>query len=159
MAGLSDKALIDLWDKGTREHPLDRALTLLSAQGAHQREDLARLPIDQRDARLFGLAADWFGPMLRLKSTCTVCEGETELDVRVQDVLATIPADRTFVFAYQGMEHPYRLPTSLDLADALRRHEAEGARYALLSSLLTDIRPDEAMLTAFESHLGRQCRN
>ena len=48
----SNSDLIALWERGTGEHPVDRALMLLVAcSPAETQDDLARLSIGARDAR------------------------------------------------------------------------------------------------------------
>lgn len=157
MTGTTDARLIDLWEIAAKEHPIDRALTLIAAHDpSADRAALAQLPIDQRDARLFGLAVSLVGPHLRVIATCDACGGQTNLDVAIADILAQVPSDqvRSKVFAHDGQDYAFRLPNSLDLARALKADDATAARRALLTALIEtpDAAPD--LLDAFEAHLA-----
>ncbi len=76
MRPVSDNVLLAIWERGSREHPLDRALTLsASADGAGaSRAALLQLPMAERDRRLFAIAAARFGPRITVIAECPDCE-------------------------------------------------------------------------------------
>ncbi|SFR07206.1 hypothetical protein [Poseidonocella sedimentorum] len=158
MTASTDAMLLDLWEVGAGEHPIDRALTLLSGPTGEPRAALARLPIDERDMRLFRLAESLFGPELQLTSVCPDCGGETELDLRLDDILSRVPAPgrpgRRLV--HDGRALAYRLPDSADLARALRQPDPDAARRALLADLIDEADPAPALLDALEARLAEE---
>jgi hypothetical protein len=159
MTGTSDARLIDLWEIAAKEHHVDRALTLIAAHDPGvDRQTLAELPIDQRDARLFGLALSVVGPSLSVTATCDACGGKTDLDIAIADILAQVPSDRarSRVFTHGGQDHEFRLPNSLDLAQALKTDDPTVARQTLLSALIDAPDASPVLLDAFEAHLAEK---
>lgn len=155
MALISDNAILDLWEKGACEHPLDRALGLIALVEAESpRDALATLPIAERDRRLFDVTEAIFGPQLELSATCTACGAETALSFVVSDIkrLET-PDSRQRVVCLDGCEYPYRMPNSRDLAGALR---APDPQQALLLSLMDRTEADDALIAACDVALEAQ---
>ena len=73
-AAIAAASLLDAWEQGERQHPLHRALTLLSvAEPQASIEALADLPIGERDRRLFALRARLFGGQLDAVAACPRC--------------------------------------------------------------------------------------
>ncbi|MEW9920203.1 hypothetical protein AB2B41_11340 [Marimonas sp. MJW-29] len=149
MARISDSTLLDLWEQGACEHPLDRALGLLAQLGeGRSRSALAALPIAERDRRLFAVAEAIFGPELALMATCRSCSAETELTFAVADIMALdTPADARRVLSHGGRDHGYRMPDSRDIAQAL---QAPDPHRALLLSLLGRAEAPEDLLKALD---------
>ena len=84
MAGVSDHDLISLWSSAQAVHPVARAVALLRfASPDTSFDDLARLPIGARDARLYTLREQWFGSSLSATTSCPACGTRVELDVPV----------------------------------------------------------------------------
>lgn len=152
MALISDTAILDLWEKGACEHPLDRALGLIALVEAEMsREELAALPIAERDVRLFDVTEAVFGTQLALSATCTVCGAETELSFSVSDIKRLeSPGTVHRVIRHGGRDYPYRMPNSRDLANALR---APDPRQALLLSLMDRTEADDALIAACDAAL------
>jgi hypothetical protein len=62
MRGLSDQQILQVWERGQQQHPLDRALTLLAfALPESPWETLSQLSIGQRDALLLRLRQQMLG--------------------------------------------------------------------------------------------------
>src|SRR5436305_1772651 len=58
MHGFAPSNLLEIWEAGEDQHPVDRALTLLQAgQPGRTRADLAELTVTERDALLLRLRA------------------------------------------------------------------------------------------------------
>jgi hypothetical protein len=66
MRPLSPQDLLLVWERGQRQHPMDRALTLLSAAYPDRKSaELAQLSIGQRDSLLLSLRSRTFGDTLK----------------------------------------------------------------------------------------------
>lgn len=79
MAALSGAAVLDVFDAGTRQDPLDRAITiLLAAEPELSRAQLASMPLDERDARLFRAREELLGPILEWTAACPACGATVE---------------------------------------------------------------------------------
>lgn len=130
MRVLHDTELLNLWERGARRHPLDRALLALAAALPQVPSDtLADWPIGRRNQQLARLRCQCFGPLLRGWATCVKCgeklefemdgkllSGQEKHDLAGHEETVTIN-DRIF-----------RLPTSRDLAQAAQALDpAEGA--------------------------------
>ncbi len=132
---LNEEQIVHLWEMGLSQHPLDRALTLLmTAFPEASRQQLARLSIGRRDACLFALREQTFGPRLNSLATCPSCGEQFEfaLDTAKLPVAANIePAAREYTLAMEEGEIVFRLPDSLDLAAIISCGDVESARSAL----------------------------
>jgi hypothetical protein len=136
----TDSDFLDLWESGSRRHPLDRALLALGAAFPEDSfESLAAWPIGRRNRALIRLHCSCFGPTLRGMVSCAGCGErlEVSLDGRT---MAGEGEDGT-----DGAEEAidvngeaFRLPSSRDLAGVVRetdpysaaRRLAEGCRLA-----------------------------
>ena len=155
MRHISDDMILDAWERGVSEHQLDRALTLLMlARPDLSRQDLARLPIAERDKRLFELTGHLFGQTLDLLATCPSCDAETALtfDVSIADSIAVnVDSNPHITVASQTVR--YRLPNSSDLAKALTQDARDAARNTLLRSLIDEDDPSADVLNAVDAAL------
>src|SRR5947207_8679703 len=120
MRPLTAQELLDAWERGLAEPPVQRALTLLAAACPEvPSEALARESVGRRDARLLTLRQWTFGPRLVSLADCPACGGRLETAFDVADVLVTDlgsapPGPLTLTAA--GCALSFRLPDSLDLA-------------------------------------------
>lgn len=110
---------LEVWEQGQRATPLQRALLILQAltPGASWQE-LSRLPLGERDARLLAAREALFGPRLEALAHCPACGERLELSLRVADLRLSQSPSR------QILKHgEYRLRlrplASQDLASAL----------------------------------------
>lgn len=130
MRSLTDGQILDIWDAGAEQHPLDRALTLLMFCG-ERRDELARLPIGARDARLFRLRAEVFGDRLEGYAECPVCSCAVEFGLTTRVLpLDNPPAPEDRFPGPGGIS--YRLPNSFDLAAGAVCLDADKARREIL---------------------------
>lgn len=113
--------LLDIWELGENKNLIERGLLLLSACWPEKRpEDLARLPIGERDAKLLCLREQLFGPNLSGLATCPHCSQCIEMSFRINEIRAspaTSAADgaRTILLRKDGYEVDLRLPNSQDM--------------------------------------------
>jgi hypothetical protein len=119
---LHGNAMIAAWEAGQRQHPLDRALTLLAAAHPNRsREDLSTLSIGQRDALLYELREQMFGSQLRTSVTCPECREMVELAIDTGGFRASVLASSGRAFELEAGEFKllFRLPDTRDLKAVL----------------------------------------
>jgi hypothetical protein len=124
---LTARKLLTVWEQGRPLSPLRQALLLLQAACPEASyEQLARLPVGQRDARLLTLRDAMFGPALVSRADCPACADPLELVLNSGDIRVGSeehpdggPGDRAdlgvFSLSQSGYEVTIRLPNSLDL--------------------------------------------
>ena len=87
MSVLSGATLIRIWEVGQRLHPVDQALIILAAAFPQMsRDELAALPIGQRDAHLLTVHEESFGPQLAGLAECPQCQEQLEFSFHVADI-------------------------------------------------------------------------
>lgn len=123
MRPLTAQELLDAWERGLGEPPVQRALTLLAAACPETLpEQLARESVGRRDGRLLSLREWTFGPRLVSLAACPACGERLETafdvaDVRVSGTLAeTGDGAEPLAVSVAGRDLRFRLPNSLDLA-------------------------------------------
>ncbi len=136
MHTLTGQDCVHLWEVGLRQHPLDRALTILMAAFPEvSREQLALLSISRRDAYLFALRERTFGSRLRSMATCLNCGQQSEFTLDTADLpIATSIAAPLEEYALEADDHEvhFRLPNSLDLAAIIGYADMTFARMELM---------------------------
>ena len=136
MRGLSAGDLMQLWEAGAAQHPLDRALTILAAVEPEQtRRDLALLPSGRRDARLLAVYARTFGSQIAGQGPCPQCAGRVEFGLDTRTLLAVAADDgeeAALAVATDGFSLTARLPDSFDLAAIADVADVAEARRRLL---------------------------
>jgi hypothetical protein len=137
MRCLTEQEIIATWEKGLRQHPLERALTLLAAAlpgVAHS--DMLNMSIGQRDAYLLLLRESTFGPQFVGFAECHFCQERLELSFDIDAVwVGTAPLEslgQTYQHRIEDYELLVRLPTSLDLLKIAASRNVEAARMLLL---------------------------
>jgi hypothetical protein len=87
MAALSARDLLLVWEQAERRHPAERALVLLAAACPDLPDDaVAALPLGRREARLWNLYEETFGPELELATPCPGCGEKLEIEIRIEDL-------------------------------------------------------------------------
>lgn len=170
MRSLSDAQLIQAWDAGQQQHPIDRALILLTL-GYPERstDDLLAMSVGLRDAHLLALRQETFGPQLDVRTACPQCGEQLELNLQVNDLLMVDidqpPNPPPLSLSFSGFEWQMRLPNSQDLAAVADMTDVNAARQTLEQRCLLAVRqagqpieyealPTEA-LTAFSQQLAQ----
>jgi len=117
MKTLSNSELITVWERGVCDHPLDRALILLSAYSCESADALARLDIASRDTRLIEMYTHLFGPDLHAFGHCPACKQPLEYTLSANKLLESVPAPNPEAFAVKSdsFSMQLRLPDTLDL--------------------------------------------
>src|SRR6516225_3277950 len=117
MRALSSQELLNVWEHGLTQPPLQRALTLLAAACSEVTwEGLAQLTMGQRDALLLTLRIWTFGSQLVALATCSGCGERVELNFSAGDLRVAPDRELDDVLSLHtaGYEVRFRLPNSLD---------------------------------------------
>lgn len=166
MRALSARDLLQVWERGEGQHPVDRALTLLVAACPERSwGELAGLSVGQRDTLLLALRGLTFGPQLNAFASCPQCGQDLEFTVNLDDLRAAAPTEptREHVLEGEGWHIVYRLPDSRDLAAIAPCSDVETARGLLIHRCVrqahrgeTPIPPEElpeSALAALGAHM------
>jgi hypothetical protein len=87
MRTLSNRDFLELWERGTALHPLDRALLVLSAALPGERYDtLALWPLGSRNAALKNLHCACFGSTLEGWIACPQCGERLEFSIDASSI-------------------------------------------------------------------------
>jgi hypothetical protein len=119
MRTLSAAELLDAWESGLPEGPVERALTLLAvAYPEKRRDELERLSAGQRDACLLTLRERTFGPKVACLTSCRGCGEHLDLSFTVADTRAAPGPEPPRALELEVARHEvrFRLPDSRDLA-------------------------------------------
>jgi predicted RNA-binding Zn-ribbon protein involved in translation (DUF1610 family) len=144
MRSLSADDILSIWEIGQGQHPLDRALTLLSfALPERSGTELINLSIGQRDAYLLTLREITLGSQLDSFATCPQCGESLEFSLQVSDLRVIDPeVERVRDQAQEiaGFKIEFSLPTSQDLAAVVGYRDLPTAAYALTQRCLRSIK-------------------
>ncbi len=141
MRRLLAQDLLRLWETGLSEHPLDRALTILAAALPEMPwDDLADLPIGQRNKLLMAVREQIFGPSLPGVVQCPACSASLEFVLDASTLQQTTPVEPARTIEHCCENGPvlrFRLPNSRDLAAILGSTDRSAARLLLVRRCLT----------------------
>jgi hypothetical protein len=118
MRVLSASEILGVWERGLRQHPVDRALTLLTTAYPDSQADwLAELGIGRRDACLLNLRERIFGATLHASARCPRCAQPLEFTLLTTELDGGDSAGRQMPheLAEDGVVVRYRLPNTVDL--------------------------------------------
>jgi len=120
MRGLSEQNILTIWEAGLRQHPVERAITVLTtADPQHSHSDSLALSVGQRDARLLAIRECTFGAHFAGYAECPQCGESLEFTFGADDTRATAPGrendGQAFSFRCEDYEVQARLPDSADL--------------------------------------------
>ena len=140
MRALAAAEILQLWETACRFHPVDQALSvLLLAVPGSSRDDLAALPLGQRDAALLAVRQATFGDALPGKSRCPRCDETVEFELSCRALLANPVEPRSRHFNQDGYSVNVRPLNSFDLAAAASESTLRQARAVLLERCLSDL--------------------
>ena len=118
MRALSATELLRVWERGSGQVPVQRALTMLAAACPEASPDsLAALTIGQRDTRLLALRELTFGSAVTGLADCPACGDKVELAFDCSEIRPATDAEPPVELAMpaNGRDVRFRLPTSADL--------------------------------------------
>ncbi len=136
MRPFTDAQLLELWESGIVQHPVDRALTfLLALEPGQTRLGLAELPLGQRDARLLEAYRLCFGARLEGIAACPACGAQLEFSVDTAGLAGGSPAagEGGNILKSGDYSITFRPPNSLDLAAAAQAPDETSASRLLLT--------------------------
>ena len=153
--------LLDIWEGAIVASPTRRALDLLAvAHPELSMDELAAMPIGQRDAMLMQLREHLFGSSLNLVAACPQCHQQLESTVLVSDISVDTyrPAEGTQVIESDGYRVAFRLPASADLLSFPQDMDTSRARDILLARCVLDVRNadgEQGSYAALPEHVVR----
>jgi hypothetical protein len=140
VSALSSDDILRLWETAAHQEPLERALSILAAAWpGTPREELARLPIGDRDARLLAVRVRTFGGGARGVVACEGCGERVEFTLDLETLRVERQGGAAGEVEADGWTLRFRCPTSEDLTLAVR--DADPWR-ALASRCVTEARRD-----------------
>jgi hypothetical protein len=146
MRALTAPEMLEVWERGLAESPLQRSLLLLSAATGEPMEVVARLSAGRRDAHLLNLREWAFGSRLAAVASCQRCGDRLEMEFRVSDVRVEAEAEpsESWLLEVAGYELRCRAPNSHDLLAVAGRRDLAESRKQLLERCLSDVTRDGA---------------
>lgn len=150
MRALTSQDVLALWDRGSRLHPVERALSMLAA-GCPEASlvELARLPLDERDHLLLELRVLTFGRRLEAVVACPQCQQWLELELPTAALLGaptSLTHGAVVELELDGVAARVRAPTSEDLLAARSSGDELGTRSRLLERCVEAVAPAELSL-------------
>nr|WP_298143367.1 hypothetical protein [uncultured Pseudomonas sp.] len=129
MASLTAAQLLELWDHGSRRHPLDRSLLLLTLAAPERSADtLVELPLGACNAALMRLRCATFGNRLPVWMDCPHCGERLEFELDPQQLPPMYPPPAHIeVDGYR-----FRCPANRDLFEVAGSADVDHAARRLL---------------------------
>jgi hypothetical protein len=153
MHGLSAMELLELWERGLTQPPVERALSLLTAACAETiAGQIAGLSIGQRDARLLALREALFGPEVEAFVMCPRCGERLELNFSAKELRSSCEPepDREVALRIDGYDVRLRPPNSQDLMTIASQAELAASRDHVLRRCLLSVNDGNTQV-AFDS--------
>lgn len=117
MRTLSNRDFLELWERGSALHPLDRALLVLSTALPGERYDsLAMWPLGSRNAALKNVRCACFGPTLEGWIACPQCGERLEFSIDATSIDSDAPHNDAQADDLRMNGHTFRPLNSRDLA-------------------------------------------
>lgn len=150
MRPLSAHQILQIWEIGQPQHPLDRAITLLSFGLPDKTGDeLTRLSIGQRDAYLLTLRELTLGPTLESFAQCPQCGESLEFTLNAAD-LRVVPSapviEPEYALTIDEFELRFTLPNSQDLAAVVSSRDVTTASQRLTQRCLRQVSREGAVI-------------
>src|SRR3569623_1205885 len=166
MHALAARDIIEIWETAQHRHPVDRALALRSmAEPQCTRDELAALPLGERDRRILAQRAQSFGDRLCGHSACPRCNERVEFDLSCRVMQS--PAGASSCERMTHMENNslrLRALNSYDLAAAAYACDVAEARRILSQRCLVEARCNDepvevdALPAAVSDHIAEAAR-
>lgn len=150
MRSLSAQNMLQIWETGQSQHPIDRAITMLTfAYPEKSLDELASLSIGQRDTSLLTLREITLGEKMESYAECPQCAERLEFTVNVADIRLTepIPAiNQEYLLTSGNLQLRFRLPNSKDLAAVVGYQDVNKARYLIGQRCVLEVNRDGVAL-------------
>ena len=148
--------LLALTERAEREHPIDRALSILSVFLGQTRSELATLPVHVRDHLLLASRIATFGNRLEGVAHCPSCSCKIDACLDLRERAAPASPDPG-VLEVAGEPIALRVPNSRDLAEAVRLGDPELAGHMLAERCQLSGEASEAARRAIDAEIERLC--
>ncbi len=144
MRTLSGQEILRIWEHGLGQHPIERALTMLSmALPEAPRSELLALSIGQRDAYLLALRETTFGSQFTGFAQCQHCGEHLEYTFDASNVrVGAAPLEavgQVQLLQVEDYEVHVRLPNSEDLATITGCSSVVSARDILIQHCILKV--------------------
>lgn len=149
---LSANDIIKIWECGQNQHSLDRAITILSVGHPElTRDQLAFLSIGQRDRYLLDLHEKNFGSIFSCFSKCPNCKKSLEFKLLTSDLRSLQPTtsngkEDSWELSEENIKLKFRLPNSIDIAEAAICNGKERARSLILKRCILEATNNEKII-------------
>jgi hypothetical protein len=153
MRPLTASKLLSVWERASRQPPVERALLFLGAACPETTaEELAQLPIGERDSLLVTLREWTFGSQLVSRLVCKKCGERLELSLKISDVriVREVEAAAALTVNADGYEVVFRLPNSEDVKAVTRAAVDSDPEQSLLRRCVLRVTKDGAEQSAAE---------
>lgn len=150
----SDAELLAAWEHAVHQSWVQRALTLVCAfDSASDRDELSRMSIGARDARLLSIRAAMFGSNVECLTSCPGCGERVEATFSIDDVRARFGGDGrvtegVHTVELDGYQVTFRLPNSMDLLALDERRDDLSLERQLLAACVLETREQSAVIAA-----------
>jgi hypothetical protein len=131
MHALSSADLLEVWERGSSLHPIDRGLLALHAALSETYDDLADWPLGRRNQELAELRSACFGPRMEAWTACPRCAEKLEFQLDARTLAAPCASAGTSINV-NGQS--FRLPTSRDVARAARETDPRIAAICVMAA-------------------------
>jgi hypothetical protein len=131
------ETIVQIWERGRREHPIDRALTILSVLSGRPRGELASMSVERRDGQLLAWRNRLFGRELPGYANCPRCGCAVDVALTIDGNDNDESADR-FMVQVGGQRVAAHLPTTLDLVAVAGCESVDEAGRALIARCIGD---------------------
>ena len=116
---LSEQDILSIWEFGLRQHPVNRALTVLEvANPSLSRAHLLAASVGQRDIALLAIREQVFGASFASYAECPQCRAALEFAFRANDIRVGAAPEtgdgQVLIFERDGYGIQARLPDSAD---------------------------------------------
>lgn len=143
MHALTTEGLLDIWEQGLHQTPLQRCLEFLVAANPDlDMDSVQQLSVGRRDALLMQLRSELFGPVLVNTTRCPQCNERVEWESNIEDFLEGGTGGAAEADQYQietgDFRITFRLPNSLDVAAVLQSTEAADSARQLQQRCVID---------------------
>lgn len=147
MRALTAAEIIQTWETAYRFHPIDQALSILQlVMPEHNRDELAALPLGQRDTLLLALRRATFGESLPGTSHCPECGEAVEFELSCSALATNVPEPQHKHISRDGYSMTIRPLNSFDLAAAAGETTVQQARNLLVRRCVVEARYQGKMI-------------
>jgi hypothetical protein len=153
MRALAAADMLSGWERGRTRSLHDRILDVLGAANPEMpAEEIAALPIGERDQALLAFREQAFGPTITCVTTCPGCGRDSEFTLEIARLRAPRRAgpDQPLSLSRDGYEVEFRLPNGGDLVAIARSRDADEARARLLERCVLAVSNSGAAVATVE---------